>query len=160
MTKIVSMPPGADVTLTSMVRLFAYLSQSKVTLDIETDGIDRHHMTCDWRPSAIASPPPAVPAGEPVADDPEWLVKAAKKAGFPPFVTYSMLEEFAAEVAARARPSGAVPVELEQIIKFLLGEGELDGLQFGEYPSDKAGKFWWRKNLRAALEGFIAGVKA
>lgn len=34
------------------------------------------------------------------------------------------------------------------IIKFLLGEGSFDGLNFGdEHPFEK-GKFWWRKHLR------------
>jgi rubredoxin len=131
-----------------------------------------------------ASPPPAVPAGEPAAyrcvicqcvmreDDDSGLCDEHKydeqpyawlTPGGDVYRSRKMAMEFCMPPKLPqplfTRPSGAVPVELEQIIKFLLGEGELDGLQFGEYPSDKAGKFWWRKNLRAALEQFLAGVK-
>lgn len=42
--------------------------------------------------------------------------------------------------------------DLDTVIKFLLGEGELDGLWFGEeFPEHrKRGKWWWRTNLREA----------
>ena len=40
--------------------------------------------------------------------------------------------------------------ELEKILNFLSGEGELDGLSFGD---GKPGMpFWWRKPLREAFE--------
>lgn len=41
-----------------------------------------------------------------------------------------------------------VPVE---VVKFLTGEGPLDGLWFGEHPFGLGGgKYWWRKHLFAA----------
>lgn len=42
---------------------------------------------------------------------------------------------------------------LEPVFAFLLGEGPLDGVWFGDrsnHPTEK-GAFWWRKHLRAAL---------
>ena len=42
--------------------------------------------------------------------------------------------------------------ELDTVIKFLMGEGELAGVWFGDKPDSERGNFWWRKHLRAALE--------
>lgn len=40
---------------------------------------------------------------------------------------------------------------LREVAAFLLGEGELDGVGFGDpYPTER-GNYWWRKHLRAAL---------
>jgi hypothetical protein len=42
--------------------------------------------------------------------------------------------------------------ELKEVAAFLLGEGPLDGLWFGESAQDKPRTgFWWRDHLRAAL---------
>jgi hypothetical protein len=41
--------------------------------------------------------------------------------------------------------------ELEQIIRFLLGETMLDGMWFGDQDSSKP-LYWWRIPLRKALE--------
>lgn len=41
---------------------------------------------------------------------------------------------------------------MNDVFKFLLGEGELQGCGFGEKPAHERGNFWWRKHLRAALE--------
>ena len=40
--------------------------------------------------------------------------------------------------------------ELKQVVKYLLGEGELDGCHFGEFNERIRPNFWWRKNLREA----------
>jgi len=37
------------------------------------------------------------------------------------------------------------------VFAFLLGEGQLHGVDFGERAPGAAGKWWWRKDLRAAL---------
>lgn len=37
------------------------------------------------------------------------------------------------------------------VFKFLLGEGPLRGVEFGDRHPDERGAFWWRKDLRAAL---------
>lgn len=42
---------------------------------------------------------------------------------------------------------------LPDVIKFLLGEGELDGYSFGEFPDNGEQykrRYWWRKALREA----------
>ena len=40
----------------------------------------------------------------------------------------------------------------EDILKFLLGEGKLDGVWFGDKHPTEKGAFWWRKHLRQHLE--------
>lgn len=46
----------------------------------------------------------------------------------------------------RAAPRcSAVP---NAVITFLLGEGPLDGVWFGEKHPTERGNFWWRKHLR------------
>jgi regulator of replication initiation timing len=40
---------------------------------------------------------------------------------------------------------------MERIIKFLLGEGELDGVNYGERPGNKP-MYWWRTELRKEFE--------
>lgn len=37
------------------------------------------------------------------------------------------------------------------VFAFLLGEGQLHGVDFGERAPGAVGKWWWRKDLRAAL---------
>lgn len=41
--------------------------------------------------------------------------------------------------------------ELAPVFQFLLGEGPLRGVYFGDQPPDERGAYWWRKDLRAAL---------
>lgn len=41
--------------------------------------------------------------------------------------------------------------ELQQVVGFLMGESDLEGVHFGERHPTKAGAFWWRLNLRAAM---------
>jgi hypothetical protein len=51
----------------------------------------------------------------------------------------------------------------EEMIAFLNGSGEIDGLMFGEPAADKRPRFWWRKYLdvlsapqgNAAQEGYV-----
>src|SRR6185503_19589732 len=41
--------------------------------------------------------------------------------------------------------------ELQRVIAFLLGEGPLDGMHFGDSDTARPRKpYWWRKHLRAA----------
>ena len=42
--------------------------------------------------------------------------------------------------------------ELAQVIKFLLGECELEGRWFNDFAQPNQGMYWWRTHLRAALE--------
>lgn len=53
-------------------------------------------------------------------------------------------------LAALANEAQAEPVapEIPQVIKYLLGEDELDGAWFGDQPPEGMRKFWWRKALR------------
>jgi len=46
--------------------------------------------------------------------------------------------------------SGAAPCSSvsDEIIAFLLGEGPLDGVYFGEKHPFHEGRYWWRKHLR------------
>lgn len=41
--------------------------------------------------------------------------------------------------------------DIDKVHAFLLGEGELDGVSFGERHPTERGAFWWRKHLRAAV---------
>lgn len=49
--------------------------------------------------------------------------------------------------------------DLKTVINFLMGDGPINGFQFGETP-EGAGKYWWRKHLRAALATAAAAVPA
>ena len=40
---------------------------------------------------------------------------------------------------------------LAPVFQFLLGEGPLRGVEFGDRHPDERGAYWWRKDLRAAL---------
>ncbi|MDP9196105.1 MAG: DUF551 domain-containing protein [Pseudomonadota bacterium] len=40
---------------------------------------------------------------------------------------------------------------LDEVVKFLCGQGPLNGVWFGEKPEGETGNFWWRKHLRKAL---------
>ncbi len=47
---------------------------------------------------------------------------------------------------------GAVDwAQLDEVTSFLMGSTPLEGVTFGERHPTKAGLFWWRLNLRAAL---------
>ncbi|AHC56540.1 hypothetical protein JJJA_0024 [Achromobacter phage JWDelta] len=56
-------------------------------------------------------------------------------------------------VASDAAPqaSEAVRDTGHPVFAFLLGEGPLRGVHFGDRHPDERGAFWWRKDLRAAL---------
>jgi len=54
----------------------------------------------------------------------------------------------AAQTADQVRTS-----DLETVVKFLMGEAPLEGVEFGEKHPTKAGAYWWRLNLRAAWQG-------
>lgn len=41
--------------------------------------------------------------------------------------------------------------DLQTVLAFLMGEAPLEGVMFGQKHPTKAGMFWWRLNLRAAL---------
>ena len=41
---------------------------------------------------------------------------------------------------------------LSVVAAFLLGEGPLQGVWYGERPEGERGKYWWRKHLRAAID--------
>lgn len=41
--------------------------------------------------------------------------------------------------------------DFDTVIKFLLGEGALDGVWFGDKHPTKPGNYWWRGYLREAL---------
>lgn len=34
------------------------------------------------------------------------------------------------------------------VLRFLNGEGPIDGVWFGERPADAKGNFWWRRHLK------------
>ncbi|MCP1404468.1 hypothetical protein [Achromobacter insolitus] len=53
---------------------------------------------------------------------------------------------FAAPQASEAVRDAGHPV-----FAFLLGEGPLRGVEFGDRHPDERGAYWWRKDLRAAL---------
>lgn len=61
-----------------------------------------------------------------------------------------------AALAAAAPPALTQPVDdLDRVVKFLLGEGELSGAWYGDEPPASlgpTGKFWWRKQLRCAWQ--------
>jgi hypothetical protein len=42
------------------------------------------------------------------------------------------------------------PYSLQTVVRFLCGEGPMDGVWFGEPHPRERGKYWWRKYLRAA----------
>jgi hypothetical protein len=52
--------------------------------------------------------------------------------------------------AAPGTASGEV-AQLDEVVRFLMGEASLEGVHFGERHPTKAGMFWWRLNLRAAM---------
>lgn len=47
----------------------------------------------------------------------------------------------------------------KEVVRFLLGEGKLDGMWFGDKPpTTKAGRprpYWWRSELRDATEKLL-----
>lgn len=58
----------------------------------------------------------------------------------------SLLRRYAAPQASEAVRDADHPV-----FAFLLGEGPLRGVHFGDRHPDERGAYWWRKDLRAAL---------
>lgn len=48
----------------------------------------------------------------------------------------------------------------DPVFKFLMGEGTLDGVHFGEKPEGERGQFWWRTHLRSALSTVNQGRDA
>jgi len=50
--------------------------------------------------------------------------------------------------------------ELKQVVDFLMGESPLEGVAYGERHPTKAGAFWWRLNLRAALHKAMGARQA
>ncbi len=58
------------------------------------------------------------------------------------------------DAAERIRALSAQLKAVEEVHSFLLGEGPLEGLYFGDGPpKGERGNFWWRKHLRASLNG-------
>lgn len=55
----------------------------------------------------------------------------------------------------KGKGSGAAPCSSvsDEIIAFLLGEGPLDGVYFGEKHPFHEGRYWWRKHLRKNQTG-------
>ena len=52
---------------------------------------------------------------------------------------------------ANGRKPETTPDDMPPVVKFLLGEGELDGCWFGQtQPVGAIGPYWWRKYLREA----------
>jgi len=49
--------------------------------------------------------------------------------------------------------------DLKTVINFLMGDGPLNGFQFGETP-EGAGKYWWRAELRRAALSTAAQLPA
>jgi hypothetical protein len=41
--------------------------------------------------------------------------------------------------------------DLQAVLRFLMGEAPLEGVNFGEKHPTKAGAYWWRLNLRAGM---------
>lgn len=65
-------------------------------------------------------------------------------------VSADMLEKSRAALS----PAGGgvvMPQQLTSVVKFLLGEGEIDGYGFGEQPPHHP-PFWWRRHLREAID--------
>lgn len=57
-------------------------------------------------------------------------------------------------IVAAISPAGggvAMPQQLTSVVKFLLGEGEIDGYGFGEQPPHHP-HFWWLRHLREAID--------
>lgn len=56
-----------------------------------------------------------------------------------------------AALLAAPQASEAVRDADHPVFTFLLGEGPLRGVEFGDRHPDERGAYWWRKDLRAAL---------
>jgi len=57
----------------------------------------------------------------------------------------------ARQALAAPLPPVVARKELAEVHQFLMGQSMLEGVRFGERHPTKAGAFWWRLNLRAAL---------
>jgi hypothetical protein len=67
------------------------------------------------------------------------------------------VDEFMKSKRAASTDGEAKPSELQTVAKFLMGEAPLEGVNFGDKHPTKAGAFWWRLNLRAALHAANKG---
>jgi len=71
---------------------------------------------------------------------------------------YRLLEELSRlrSLVKAAEPSQPErTAELPDVIKFLLGEGSLNGVWYGDpRPDNEKGNFWWRKYLRKAMQEY------
>lgn len=85
------------------------------------------------------------------------VVEVPTAAGAP--VDQVNLKLVAGPVAAPTGQVAAPKDDLQQVIAFLMGDAELEGVSFGERHPTKAGAFWWRLNLRAAMHK-AAGARA
>jgi hypothetical protein len=72
--------------------------------------------------------------------------------------TLSKFSEFQSEVVRDAEIEIAelekklnVTDELQSVLDFLLGIGDIEGYDFSEGPEDQ-GPYWWRSHLRKALK--------
>jgi hypothetical protein len=85
------------------------------------------------------------------------MLKAAKLSGvIDPRVSgycYQLMLSAAPVPAVEPAHSDVVSVPRE-LLRFLLGESELHGVAFGD-ARPPLGKFWWRTELRALLEGEV-----
>jgi hypothetical protein len=92
-----------------------------------------------------------------IGDDPEFLFLAHKfgnaKAGPEVESAFAKLIAYITNFFASAPAS--LTAELQAVHAFLDGRATLEGVAFGERHPDKTGAFWWRKNLRAAIESAI-----
>ena len=50
------------------------------------------------------------------------------------------------------------PASLQEVTKFLLGQGPLRGFWFGEQPKSETAKFWWRRDLIDAIAGDVGAA--
>jgi len=58
--------------------------------------------------------------------------------------------EFAAQSMQQVNDVKWVSVD-KDLVLFLLGEKDFDGVWFGDIADDKTGRFWWRTDLRKCL---------
>lgn len=85
------------------------------------------------------------------------LVKAERKAGdgsqrdAADMAYADLIAKWTPAALVKVRSLPAVDVEKEAVFSFLLGQGPLEGVWFGDKPEGTRGAFWWRRHLRAAL---------
>ncbi|PTW84019.1 hypothetical protein DBL07_25955 [Achromobacter mucicolens] len=104
--------------------------------------------------AAIAALASAPVAGKAPPTDDDILVLALDHGAisgaqhFGPAIRFAraLLSQYAAPQASEAVRDADHPV-----FTFLLGEGPLRGVHFGDRHPDERGAYWWRKDLRAAM---------